>query len=257
MLDILNNIADRVARTVGPRRHEPSMGEELEMGADGTPTLFIDRLAEEVILDYVRDEGLPWDVLSEEAGQVGEGGERTLVIDPIDGTYNAIMGIPLYSVSLALGKKSMADVDTAVVLNLVTGDRYSAIKGEGARLNGRPIHTRTLDMDQAVFLVYMGRFATEDDFRMARSGRRCRSLGCSSLELSLVAQGSADAYYLHTDSYGKAIRVVDIAAAALILREAGGDLVDLKGKVLDMPFDLAVRSNFLAYGDASMREVLR
>jgi fructose-1,6-bisphosphatase/inositol monophosphatase family enzyme len=72
-----------------------------------------------------------------------------------------------------------------------------------------------------------------------------------------VAQGSADAYYLHTDTYGKAIRVVDIAAAALILREAGGDLVDLKGKVLDMPFDLAVRSNFLAYGDASMREVLR
>ncbi len=257
MLDILNDIADRVAEKVRPRWREACMGEELEMGADGTPTLLIDRLAEEIIIDHVKRSGLSWDILSEEAGRVGNGGDRTLVIDPIDGTYNAIMGIPFYSVSLALGRESMCDVDTAVVLNLVTGDRYTAIKGKGAWLNGCRIQTRRLDLKQAVFLVYMGHFATDKDFRIARMGRRCRSLGCSSLELALVAQGSADGYYLHTDVYEKAIRVVDIAAAALILREAGGDLVDLKGGRLDMPFDLSTRSNFLAYGDESMREVLR
>ena len=49
---------------------------------------------------------------------------------------------------------------------------------------------------------------------------------------------------------------IDIAASALILREAGGEIVDLEGKVLDMPFDLVARSNFLAYGDPRAKEVL-
>ena len=49
---------------------------------------------------------------------------------------------------------------------------------------------------------------------------------------------------------------MDIAASALVLREAGGDLVDLSGDALDMPFDLDVRSNFLAYGDQSVKKVL-
>jgi len=50
--------------------------------------------------------------------------------------------------------------------------------------------------------------------------------------------------------------VIDIAASALVLREAGGDIVDLSGKRLDMPFDLKIRSNFLAYGDDAVKEVL-
>ena len=49
---------------------------------------------------------------------------------------------------------------------------------------------------------------------------------------------------------------MDIAASALILREAGGKLIDLEGNDLDMPFDLATRANFLAYGDERMREAL-
>ena len=65
----------------------------------------------------------------------------------------------------------------------------------------------------------------------------------------MVAKGSADGYYFNADHYDKSIRVIDIAASALILREAGGEIVDLSGNRLDMPFDLKVRSNFLAYGD--------
>ena len=81
-------------------------------------------------------------------------------------------------------------------------------------------------------------------------------MGCASLEMTLVAQGRFDAYYFHAELFEKGIRVIDIAASALILREAGGEIVDLEGNVLDMPFDLAARSNFLAYGDERAREVL-
>ncbi|HSV41882.1 MAG TPA: inositol monophosphatase family protein, partial [Methanomassiliicoccales archaeon] len=69
-------------------------------------------------------------------------------------------------------------------------------------------------------------------------------------------QGKVDAYYMRSMEYSKSIRVVDIAAAALILREAGGDLVTMDGARLDMPFDLRTRSNFIAYGDESVKEVL-
>jgi len=64
-------------------------------------------------------------------------------------------------------------------------------------------------------------------------------MGCASLEMCMVARGHFDAYYMNCDLYEKSIRVVDIAASALVLREAGGKLIDLGGKgVLDMPFDV-------------------
>ncbi|OPY34159.1 MAG: Inositol-1-monophosphatase [Methanomassiliicoccales archaeon PtaU1.Bin124] len=255
MLHHLSNIADRVQRVVKAMPSTCEMGEELCMGADGTPTLRIDRLAEDAILEYVNQEKLKWNILSEEAGYIDNGGDRTLVIDPIDGTYNAVIGIPFYSVSLALGSSTMSDVDMAYVRNVVTGDTYQAVKGEGAKLNGRKIHTRPLAKDM-VLLIYMGCHASDDTLRCIKKARRTRSLGCSSLELALVAQGTADAFYLKSGQRERAIRVVDIAASALILREAGGDLCDLSGETLDMPFDLKVRSNFLAYGDQSVKGVL-
>jgi len=251
----LSNMADRVQQVVRSMPTGCDPGEELCMGADGTPTLRIDRLAEDAILEYVNQEKLKWNILSEEAGFIDNGGDRTLVIDPIDGTYNAVIGIPFYSVSLALGHSSMCDVDHAYVRNVVTGDSYQAVKGEGAKLNGRSIHVRPLGRDM-VLLMYIGKHATDDTLKIMKKARRTRSLGCSSLELALLAQGSADAVYLKSGQRERAIRVVDIAASALIVREAGGDLVDLSGERLDMRFDLKERSNFLAYGDPSVKEVL-
>ena len=255
MMHHLSNMADRVQRVMRSMPMGCDPGEELCMGADGTPTLRIDRLAEDAILDYVNQEKLKWNILSEEAGFIDNGGDRTLVIDPIDGTYNAVIGIPFYSVSLALGRSSMCDVEHAYVRNVVTGDTYQAAKGEGAKLNGRPIHVRPLAKDM-VLLMYVGRHATDDTLRIMKKARRTRSLGCSSLEMALLAQGSADAFYLKSGQRERAIRVVDIAASALILREAGGEIVDLGGERLDMCFDLKERSNFLAYGDPSVKEVL-
>jgi fructose-1,6-bisphosphatase/inositol monophosphatase family enzyme len=256
MMHHLMEIATRVQQVVRSMPTDVEPGEELCMGADGTPTLMIDRLAEDAIIEYVREKKLPWNILSEEAGIIDNGGERTLVIDPIDGTYNAVLGIPIYSVSLALGKRSLNDIELGYVRNIVTGDSYSAEKGKGAFLNGKRIRTRKPDSDCIFSLAYMGRFAAPENFQVALKSRRTRSLGCSSLELALVAQGKADAYYLNTTRYEKSIRVVDIAAAALILREAGGDLWDLEGKRLDMPFDLETRCNILAYGNECVKEVL-
>ena len=228
----------------------------LGTGADGTPTSNIDRFAENVILEYVKENDLPLNVLSEEAGALDRGRGRTLVIDPIDGTHNSLLGIPMYSVSLAVGRSSLNDIETGVVLNLVNDDLFVAEKGRGATFNGRPIKVRQADPGKCEVLVYMGHHAAVETMDVVRRSARTRAMGCASLEMCMVAQGKFDAHYMNCDLYEKSIRVVDIAASALVLREAGGELVDLQGKKLDMPLDLSARSNFLAYGDVRMKEVL-
>jgi fructose-1,6-bisphosphatase/inositol monophosphatase family enzyme len=254
--DILRIIARRVREADQALPATYDKGEELGQGADGTPTTSIDKIAEDVILDYVRDNDLPFNVLSEEIGFVDRKQKKTLVVDPIDGTHNSVLGLPFYSVSLAIGTRSLLDVESALVQNLVTGDIYSAEKGKGARFNGDRIKTRAFSPYRSVFLVYIGKYSSIENFEVARSAVRARALGCASLAMCLVAHGKADAYYMNCEVYERSIRVVDIAASALILREAGGEIIDLNGKALDMTFDLRERSNFLAYGDEEAMKVI-
>lgn len=252
----LEQIAGLVRRAVMALPPEFDRGEELYIGADGTPTLSIDRVAEDVILEAVRDMDLPVNVLSEEAGMVDRGYEDTLVVDPIDGTHNSVLNVPIYSVSLAVGLRSMLGVRHAVLMNLVDGSLYRAEKGQGATLNGQTLKVRPLGSKEPSVLFYFGRHVHPITLELVKKCSRVRAMGCASLEMALVAQGRFDAYYFHTELYEKGIRVVDIAASALILREAGGEVVDLEGRPLDLPFDLGARSNFLAYGDARIKQVM-
>jgi fructose-1,6-bisphosphatase/inositol monophosphatase family enzyme len=256
MLDTLRLIARKVREAERSLSPQFDRGQELYQGADGTPTLSVDKLAEDVILDFVKERDLPWNVLSEEAGFIDRKAKKTLVIDPIDGTHNCVMGVPFYSVSLALGTKDMLDIEAGVVQNLVTGDLYCAEKGKGASLNGERIIAREFSPYRSLFIVYTGKYAAQDNFDVARRAVRARSFGCASLEMCLVAEGQADAYYMNCEVPEKSVRIIDIAASALILREAGGDIVDLSDKKLNMRFDLMERSNFLAYGDSKVKELV-
>ncbi|MDD1768103.1 MAG: hypothetical protein LUQ27_06035 [Methanomassiliicoccales archaeon] len=252
----MEKISKRVSDTVCALPQSFKKGEEIRMGADGTPTCRIDKLAEDLVLKCLEEMELPWNVLSEEVGFVDRGGEKTLVVDPIDGTHNALLGIPFYSVSLALGASSMSDVEAGLVKNLVTNEVFYSEKGKGAFRDGTKLRVRDFVPDESAFLVYIGKYAHSDSMRVARTSARTRSLGCASLEMCMVAEGKLDAYYMNCEVHEKSIRIVDIAASALILREAGGRLVDLKGRDLDMPFDLNARSNFLAFGDPEVKKVV-
>ncbi|MBI0582891.1 MAG: hypothetical protein ISF22_01545 [Methanomassiliicoccus sp.] len=252
----LEHIAGLVRDAVRALPPEFDRGKELYIGADGTPTLSIDKIAEDIVLGAVRDMDLPVNVLSEEAGLVDRGFEDTMVVDPIDGTHNSALNVPLYSISLAVGKRSLSGVEHALLMDLVNGDVYRSSRGEGATLNGARLAVRSMPELGPAVLFYLGRFVHPHTFSLVKRASRVRSMGCASLEMAMVARGCFDAYYFNTEIYEKGIRVVDIAASALILREAGGEIVDLEGKALDMPFDLAARSNFLAYGDARAKEVL-
>jgi fructose-1,6-bisphosphatase/inositol monophosphatase family enzyme len=230
-------------------------GRTLAMGADGTPTSHIDKVSEDVIVRFMEERALPLNLLSEEAGFIDRGFSDTLVADPVDGTFNASVGIPFYSVSLAVGRNSLDDITEGLVMNLVTGDVFQASKGRGAFLNGAPIRVREPPMEK-VLMAYLGASAKPHTYHVASRFKRVRCLGSVALEICSVASGQADAFFIDYSDVRKSPRVVDIAAAVLILREAGGQAYDGNRDILDMTFSLEERNNMIALGSKNILELL-
>ena len=253
MLDILEKISEEVRNAIALIPDADARGEELCIGADGTPTTQIDKIAENVVLGYIQRNGIELNVLSEEIGFVDNGFKDTLVLDPIDGTTNSVIGVPMYTISMAVGKNSLSNVHTAYVENLVTGDKYTARKGKGAFLNGKKIQSKKVsDPKNLLMMIYLGNGAARDAFALAKKVKSSRAYGCASLEMILVATGMADGFLMNAENNRRSIRVIDIAASYLILKEAGGDVFNLDGTKFDMPFDLDHRSNFLAVGNTKV-----
>ncbi len=255
-METLSAIADAVQAEISKIPDSRSRGEVVCMGADGTPTKEIDKVAENAALMYIQRNSVPLNILSEEIGYVDNGAEETLVMDPIDGTSNAVASIPYYTISLAVGTGSLSGIRLGYLRNPVTGDVYSAEKGKGAFKNGVPIRVREADLDDLFVMIYMGNGAHKDAFSVAKRVRSSRSLGCASLEMAIVAEGEADGFFVKAERYTREIRIVDIAASAIILREAGGEVYNLEGEVLDMPFDVEHRSNILAVGDMRVYDLI-
>ncbi|MFH0816603.1 MAG: inositol monophosphatase family protein [Methanobacteriota archaeon] len=253
MRSLLFEIADAVQKAV---QSTDGAFEDVDvaMGADGTPTTRIDKIAEDAVLKVLAKHGNPLNVLSEECDFQDNGREMTLVLDPIDGTVNATSGFPFYAVSLAVGSRDLDGVAFALVRNLATGETFYAGKGMGAFRNGERIKVRGYDPEKGIFLVYLGNHADKSACRIAGVPRRTRSFGSAALETCMVASGSADMYAIIADQRIRGLRVVDIAAASLILREAGGELYEPNGKKFTMAYDIKDRKNVVAVGDRKALE---
>ncbi|MDD3493156.1 MAG: D-fructose 1,6-bisphosphatase [Candidatus Thermoplasmatota archaeon] len=247
---LAREVADAVQRQVRQEHaaHFSTFGQEICMGADGTVTQRIDKVAEEAALEVI---GQEVNVLSEEAGFIDNGRDYTLVLDPVDGTRNAVNGIPFYCTSIAIGRERLSDVVYGLVRNLPTGDTYWAEKEQGAYLNGCPIRAHAA-RQVPIYILVLGDSGNETTYRMA-DRHNIRSLGAAALEICLVAAGAADLYLQGKDH----LRVTDIAASTLILREASGEVFDARGKVLDMSLNLEERSSVLAAATPAVLEAIR
>ena len=255
MKDLLATAAEAVQRAVDAFEGNPA--EVVGAGADGAPSWRIDRVAERAVLDALDAMHAPLDVLSEEAGFIDRSGNAVLILDPIDGTHNAARGIPAYSVSMAIGHRRLGDIEEGLVRDLANRTTYYAAKGKGADLDGRPMRVKSFDPRDTVVTVYLGMNAAPDAAKVAGRARRVRNLGAASLDLCLVARGAADMYFMHSALRETKLRAVDIAAGTLIVREAGGQVLDLDGKDLDMDLSTDARTDLVAIGDPKALELLR
>jgi len=256
MKALLNKIADAVQAAVDASAGTDQAKEDAGMGADGTMAKGVDRLAEQAAVRVLDEEGSELNVVSEEAGLIERGGEEVLVLDPVDGTYNWLEGIPFYSVSMAVGCRLLSDVKYGLVRNLVDGSTYWAEKDRGATWNGEAIQVRPYVAKKGMFLMYMGMLASERSRGPLDHARRVRSLGSASLEMCMVARGQADMFHMACPPGAHTLRITDIAAATLIVREAGGKVYDDQLNRLDLELDVKARSNVVAVGDKRALGVL-
>ena len=256
MKAILNDIADEVMLRYRELPKDFAGHLKVGRGASGSQTSKIDKFAEDAVLHYMDEHDVELNVLSEEAGYIDRGADKVLVLDPIDGTLNCTHGIPFFSVSMAVGKGSLSGCDHGLVRNLSSGDTYYARRGGGATLNGHRISVSKFTREDSVFIVFDGKDSGPDTEQVKLLASRVRSLGCASLEMCLVAQGAVQAHYMNCTNPSRMIRVIDIAASALILRESGGEICDLEGGKYDVKLDLDDRKNFLAYGDPVVKELI-
>lgn len=181
----------------------------------------LDQAAQEAILSVLRKYNIEAQIVSEEGDLILGDKDFTVVLDPIDGTTNMARNLRPSVTSLAVSENSnTSGLSVGVIKNLYTGDLFHAIRNHGAWLNFKRIKTAeptsfkksivSMDISKKPELEVIKNIVNESD--------HIRELGCSAMSLSYIASGSMD---LHLDIRGT-LRVTDVAAGLLILKEAGG-----------------------------------
>lgn len=248
-MSILKEAADEVYSAVSPLLGTEISRETVGLGAGGDSTKHIDALAEDVIIQYLKRKQVSCTLISEERGtiRIGQGKEAYLIVDSIDGTTNAVRGISFASTALAVSAADrLSEMRAAIVMRLDNGKAYTAKKGEGAEYDGAKVKPSSVKrFREAVIAVDISRSPENIDriLPLLKASSHIRCLGSAALEICHVASGQLDA---SIDVRGK-LRTTDIAAAALILKEAGGVLLGPDGKDLeDVPLTVISRFSLIA-----------
>ncbi|MHA1195446.1 MAG: inositol monophosphatase family protein [Promethearchaeota archaeon] len=265
-LDFLKELAKEAYDSVHGLIGTTGSGKELQRGAGGDISMQIDMIAEKRILNLIERSGLNLKVISEEIGEIYIGNVNEarknndiLIIDPVDGSNNAVRGIPYCAVSIAhaIGK-SIDDIKEGVVLDLINKDLYWAIKNNGSFHNSKELHVSNLDFSNNCFLElnlpkkslleYLKKITP-----LLRKFYRIRVQGCTSLTLCQIAKGTMDAFI----NLRKTNRIVDSAAGILILKEAGGRILSLKGTPIEGQLSINLRFPFIASNELLSEQIIK
>jgi len=186
-----------------------------------------------------------FDLLAEEsAGSTGRAGSKAVwVVDPLDGTTNFAHGLPVYAVSIALWEKGKPVL--GVVYHPALDELFWAVKGKGAFLNKKRIAVSdTTDPNSALLSTgfpYDLRRSQENNLdyfaAFATRVRAIRRMGAAALDIAWTAAGRFDGFW------ELKLFPWDIAAAVLLVSEAGGKLSDFEGGPLDLSTPNVVASN--------------
>ncbi len=225
------NIAIRAARAAGDyisRQVNNIPNLQVETKSTNDFVSQVDRQAEARIIETLLKAYPDHSILAEESGSQGES-EYQWIIDPLDGTTNFLHGFPHFAVSIALSRNGR--LEQAVIYDPMKQELFAASRGEGATLNNRRIRVTGQKNTQGALLgtgfpfrakqhfpAYQAMF--NDFFQSAADVRRA---GSAALDLAYVAAGRLDGFW----EIGLA--PWDMAAGALIIREAGGLVGDFSG----------------------------
>ena len=154
-----------------------------------------------------------YSVISEESGKINnKDRENVWIIDPIDGTTNFLHGIPHFAICIAL--KSNGEITSGVIFDPIKDEMFFAEKNKGAYLNNHRLRvSKKNSIDDCLF--------SSNHEGVKFSNFNMRYSGCAALDLAYVASGRLDGFFQ------KNINLWDVAAGALMVKEAGGVVTDI------------------------------
>lgn len=206
-----------------------------------------DKESEKVILDHLLSSFPDHCYLAEESGKSGSS-SHCWVIDPVDGTVNYAHGFPFYCVSIAL--EIDGEIAVGVILDTVRNELFTATKGGGAHLNGKPIRvSNNAKLTQSLLSTgfsYCVERRNENLHYLVKSigtGLPVRRGGSAALDLAYVACGRFEGYW------ELKLAPWDVAAGSLILTESGGRISDLDKKPFSIHTDSLIATNGLIHDE--------
>jgi myo-inositol-1(or 4)-monophosphatase len=237
----------------------PDAAIEFGTGAGGDAMKKIDLVAEKTLIEVLEKNEASCILISEETGtkEIGpQPSESYVTTDPLDGTTNALRGIPFMATAIAVSRTPyLKDVEIAFVTDIFHNITYSAQRGRGAFRNGEKIKpSQTSSLEEAVIgidfnTLGMVELVSKLEEVLTRT-KHLRHLGANALEICYVADGKTDAFI---DIRGK-LRVTDVAASYLMTLEAGGIMVTPEGTELDAPLSATQRVSFIAAANKGIYE---
>jgi myo-inositol-1(or 4)-monophosphatase len=246
-------VAIETAREAGAiLRHEFDRPKQISYKGEVDIVTESDRRSEALIIARLRKHFPDHAIIAEEGGGGGVGAKYCWHVDPLDGTTNFAHGYPCFAVSIGLAEDGQPVA--GAVFNPVSEELFTAARGEGACLNGKPIRVSAIEK-LATSLVATG-FPTHHRKRSANinyyweytlRSHGVRRDGSAALDLCSVACGRFDAFW----EFG--LKSWDTAAGVLLVQEAGGRVSDLSGGPYRLGGPQMLASNGRIHGE--MQEV--
>ncbi len=202
-LPTINKCAQRIRKEALPFFNTPNANLSFGRGAGGDITKKIDLIAEKALIETLEEDKASCILISEETGTKKIGNpphEYYLTTDPIDGTTNAIRGIPFMATSIAVSRTPfLQDVETALVSDLFHDVTYTASREKGALKNGSVIKpSSTSSLEKAVIGIDLKALKTTAIVKrlatVIERTKHLRHLGANALEICYVADGTTDAF---------------------------------------------------------------
>ena len=227
------NIALRAARKAGDfmlRAMDRPEEFDIETKAPNDFVSNIDKTAEAIIVDQIRETYPDHAIIGEEFGAKSGNSEFTWIIDPLDGTLNFLQGIPHFAISIGIMKGRHHE--HGIIYDPVRGEEFIASRGSGAQLNGKRIRVSARSkLEDCVLATGLPPGSVEnrlDEYlvglkELTGSCRGIRRAGSAALARASVAAGRTDGFW------EMGLSQWDIAAGIVLVREAGGFVSDLEG----------------------------
>jgi len=208
----------------------------------------IDKRSEEIVIEIIRNRYPQHDILAEESGSTkGRASDYRWIIDPLDGTTNFTHGFPVFCVSIGLEHKG--ELVCGAIYDPNFDEMFTAEKGKGAFLNGKRLKVSEVSSLKGS-LVITGfpynvaenpNHAIEHFVNFVIEAQGVRRMGSAAIDLAYVAAGRFEAFW------EVSLNPWDMAAGALLVTEAGGQLTDFSGNPFSIYRKEVLASNGLVH----------